>query len=74
MDITTSEFATTQIPLDDLPLELERLSPAEGASFPRTGETPSGMSLHHVTALEEALFRPGEAGGGAEGALWRGDP
>ena len=60
VDITTSEFATTQIPLDDLPLELERLSPAE-VLFPQNRETPSGMSLHHVTTLEEALFRPGEA-------------
>ena len=43
VDITTSEFATTQIPLDDLPLELERLSPAE-VLFPQNREPPSGMS------------------------------
>ena len=29
VDITTGEFATTQLPTDELPLELDRLSPAE---------------------------------------------
>ncbi len=60
VDITTSEFATTQLPLDDLPLELERLDPAE-VLFPQGSEIPQFMSMRHVTALEEALFRPGEA-------------
>ena len=40
VDITTSEFATTQIPLDDLPLELERLDPAE-VLYPQGAETPT---------------------------------
>ena len=60
VDITTSEFATTQLPLDDLPLELERLDPAE-VLYPQGPEVPQFMSMRHVTALEEALFRPGEA-------------
>ncbi len=60
VDITTSEFATTQLPLDDLPLELERLDPAE-VLYPQGREIPDFMSMRHVTALEETLFRPGEA-------------
>ncbi|UCC60165.1 MAG: DNA mismatch repair protein MutS [Dehalococcoidia bacterium] len=47
IDITTSEFATTQIAIERVPLELERLSPSEvlipdGAQFPQSWfEAPS---------------------------------
>ena len=60
VDITTSEFATTQIPLEDLPLELERLDPAE-VLVPQGQEVPDWMSHHHVTSLEAESFRPEEA-------------
>ena len=60
VDISTGEFATTQIPVDDLPLELERISPAE-ALFPRDREIPDCLSTRRVTTLEEWLFRPREA-------------
>ena len=60
VDITTSEFATTQIPLEDLPLELERLDPAE-VLVPQDSEVPDWMSMRHVTPLEWDVFRPGHA-------------
>ncbi|MBF8266746.1 MAG: mismatch repair protein MutS [Dehalococcoidia bacterium] len=60
VDITTSEFATTQIPLADLPLELARLSPSE-VLYPHDCPLPSSLSAPFVTPLEETLFRPREA-------------
>ena len=60
VDITTSEFATTQIPIDDLPLELERLDPAEVLT-PQDMAVPDWMSFRHVTTIEGDMFRPGEA-------------
>ena len=60
VDITTSEFATTQITLDELPLELERLAPSE-VLLPHGSSLPPSVSPPFVTSLEEALFRPQEA-------------
>ena len=51
-DITTSEFATTQLPLLALPAELERLDPAELLA-PRDQPEVSDLP---VTALDPALF------------------
>ena len=69
-DITTAEFATAQVPLLTLPLELERLSPAEllvpeevdagsivGALKPSQADDP-GPS---VTQTADSLYRLGTA-------------
>ena len=60
VDITTSEFATTQVPLDDLLLELDRLGASE-VLLPQGHSLPSFVSLSFVTPLEEERFRPAEA-------------
>jgi DNA mismatch repair protein MutS len=63
VDITTGEFATTQLPLERVSLELERLSPAEvlvpgvpasGIVGPVMVSAPSGD--RHVTMLEPSSF------------------
>ncbi|MBI2872645.1 MAG: DNA mismatch repair protein MutS [Chloroflexi bacterium] len=57
-DITTSEFATTQVPLDLLPQELARLSPAE-VLLPRDAAPPSDRELSaRMTSLEPEAFEP----------------
>jgi DNA mismatch repair protein MutS len=60
VDITTSEFATTQIPIDDLPLELDRLGASE-VILPQCQSLPSSVSVSFVTPLEEEHFRPADA-------------
>ncbi|MBI2855279.1 MAG: DNA mismatch repair protein MutS, partial [Chloroflexi bacterium] len=60
VDITTSEFATTQIPLEDLPLELERLGASE-VILPRGTNLPSVVPESSVTSFEEAPYRPEDA-------------
>ena len=55
-DITTSEFATTQLPLDQLPQELARLSPAE-VVFPQGMEFPEQVGLTaHMAPLDPEAF------------------
>ncbi len=61
VDVTTGEFAVSQIPIDRLPLELARLQPSEVL-------TPDGESLRDfagadgnslpTTALDAAAFNP----------------
>jgi len=60
VDITTSEFATTQIPIDDLPLELDRLGASE-VLLPQGYTLPSPASDFMVTPLEEEEFYTAEA-------------
>jgi len=64
VDITTSEFATTQITLDDLPLELDRLGASE-VLLAQDQFLPPSVSLSFVTTIEEEEFRLA----GAEQAL-----
>ncbi len=68
VDITTGEFAATQISLPDLPLELDRLSPAELLVPPTSengGEDPQGLSLPPaqcpVTSFDPCAFPYPEA-------------
>lgn len=66
VDITTGEFATTQLPLERVPLELERISPAEvllpGAPAPGNGGPvkvsagPAQSGDCHATMLEPSSF------------------
>jgi len=53
VDITTSEFAVTQLPAERLPTELERLHPAEIVT-PRGDSTPQVDAL--ITPVEEYWF------------------
>ncbi|MBI2166550.1 MAG: DNA mismatch repair protein MutS [Chloroflexi bacterium] len=53
-DITTAEFAVTQIPLERLAPELERLAPAE-LVLPSGSEPPAGLASA-MASLEPALF------------------
>jgi DNA mismatch repair protein MutS len=55
VDITTSEFATTQLPRERAGMELERLRPAEVLA-PREGDHPSWQLSAPVTHLEEQWF------------------
>ena len=57
VDITTSEFATAQLSLEELPLELERLGASE-VIHPQGAPMPSSVSVPFATPLEDALFRP----------------
>ncbi|MDE2860597.1 MAG: DNA mismatch repair protein MutS [Chloroflexota bacterium] len=60
VDITTGEFATTQLPIDDLPLELERLGASEVVTPEGCDVPPSGHDFL-VTPLDPAAFRHYEA-------------
>ena len=60
VDITTGEFATTQIPVDDLPLELERLGASEVVAPEDCDVPPSGHDFL-LTAQDPAAFRREEA-------------
>ncbi|MBI2867510.1 MAG: DNA mismatch repair protein MutS [Chloroflexi bacterium] len=54
IDVTTSEFAVTQMPFAHLPLELARLQPAEVLTPPGARDTgPGGV---HATELDSAAF------------------
>ena len=55
VDITTGEFATTQLPLSRLALDLERLRPAE-LLLPDEASAPGGWSGAPVTVRENYSF------------------
>ena len=59
-DISTGDFAATQLPLDSLALELERLSPAE-VILPRDQEAPSLPSGAVATPVAPSSFSPAVA-------------
>ena len=54
IDITTSEFATTQLPAEKAQLELERLRPSE-LLLPRSSQPPPSVSFP-VTPLDDRWF------------------
>ena len=60
VDITTGEFATTQLSVDDLPLELERLGASEVVAPEGCDVPPSGHDFL-LTPLEPATFRHADA-------------
>jgi DNA mismatch repair protein MutS len=55
IDITTSEFATTQLPSDRVPTELERLRPSE-IVVPRNDEIPSSWRVAPLTQLDDVFI------------------
>ena len=55
VDITTSEFATTQIPAENAPLELERLRPSE-VLIPRSSQVPQSWLPAPATQLDDQFF------------------
>ena len=61
VDITTGEFATTQLPAAGLSPELDRLSPAE-VLLPEGQTLPEGAGGHRVTSLLASYFHPEIAG------------
>jgi len=57
-DVTTGEFAVTELPLEALRAELTRLHPAE-ILYPDTQTLPEGIT-GHVTSLPAWKFEPGK--------------
>jgi DNA mismatch repair protein MutS len=57
-DVTTGEFAVTELPLEALRAELTRLHPAE-ILYPDSKTLPDGIS-GHLTALPAWKFEPGK--------------
>ena len=55
IDITTSEFATTQIPAENAPLELERLHSSE-VLIPRSAQMPQSWFQAPATQLDDEWF------------------
>ena len=55
VDITTSEFATTQLPVAQLPLELARLSPSE-LIVPESMDASLVENVAPLTRLEDYIF------------------
>jgi len=55
VDITTSEFATTQLPAEKAQLELERLRPSE-LLLPRSSQPPPLSLSFPVTPLDDRWF------------------
>lgn len=55
VDITTSEFMTTQMPIERLMPEIERLRPSE-ILLPRYLDPPGGLPPGAVTAVEDHWF------------------
>ena len=55
VDITTGEFSTIQMPVSDLSLELDRLSPAE-LLIPQDREVPPGAGQYVITPLASSAF------------------
>lgn len=55
IDITTSEFATTQIAAENAPLELERLHPSEVLT-PRSAQMPQSWFQAPATQLDDEWF------------------
>ena len=60
VDITTGYFATTQVPIDELGLELDRLDPAE-VVFPQDQAPLEGVGDYPMTSLPESAFHTGSA-------------
>ena len=60
VDITTGDFATTQLPLDDLALELERINASE-VLVPRDMAPSAHLPSPLFTPVEEVSFDPEEA-------------
>ena len=60
VDITTGEFATAQVSVDDLPLELERLGASEVVAPEGCDVPPSGHDFL-LTPLDPATFRHADA-------------
>ena len=68
VDITTGEFAVTQLPSGAVPQEIARLAPSE-LLLPEGGEVPAfagmtegtGMTESHVTRVDRAAFAPNAA-------------
>lgn len=57
VDITTSEFAASQFPAEDLEVELARLSPAELLISEDQGQ-PRGESAVTITPVDPEMFHP----------------
>jgi DNA mismatch repair protein MutS len=57
-DITTGEFAVTEVPLDSIATELGRLRPAE--ILHPEGQSPAGATSVHATAWPAWRFEPGK--------------
>ncbi|MBI4307050.1 MAG: hypothetical protein HY678_12090 [Chloroflexi bacterium] len=55
VDVSTAQFTCAQVPLDRLPLELERLAPAELLVPEEGGETPAPSGTH-VTPVHPTTF------------------
>ena len=55
VDITTGEFSTIQMPVSDLSLELDRLSPAE-LLIPQDREVPPGAGQYVITPFASSAF------------------
>ncbi|HEY49426.1 MAG TPA: DNA mismatch repair protein MutS [Dehalococcoidia bacterium] len=55
IDITTSEFATTQLPAENVPLELERLRPSE-ILIPSGSQLPQSWLPAPATQLDDRWF------------------
>ncbi len=60
VDVTTGEFATTQLPIGGLAAELDRLSPAEVLA-PEDQELPANDDRYSVTALAGSVFKHSNA-------------
>ena len=60
IDITTSEFATTQVDVQKVPLELERLRPSE-ILVPRSVQLPKSWLQIPTTQLDDRWFELEEA-------------
>ena len=67
IDITTGEFSATELPLQELPLELERIEAAE-VLVPDSGELPvwtdqrnGNGNSYELTPVESRTFHPDEA-------------
>lgn len=60
VDITTGYFATTQLPIDKLGLELDRLAPAE-VVVPQDKAAPPAGGAYPITSLPESAFDSGHA-------------
>jgi DNA mismatch repair protein MutS len=61
-DVSTGEFAVTELPLEDLARELARLDPREVlVAVSRLGEVPVDAEAVTLTPLPDASFAPREA-------------
>ena len=60
IDITTSEFTVTQVPMERVPLELDRLKPSE-VLLAKGVEVPEAWKLAPTTMAEPRWFEPDAA-------------